>query len=411
MCGVDQSRSDAWPTVSARTAELIRRGAIEVSEPTAAWIEDLHRASLSSGAAQSIASDPVLAASTRRANLATLMGWIAANIERPGRRVPPALSPDALAHARDLVRRGMEAAAQDGYRKAQSVAWQRWMEACFGLTDDPAELQDLLQVSAHSISTYVDDTMEAVSAQMQLERADLTTGTHAERLETVTLLLEGAPLDPRTAETRLGYRLTGTHTAAVVWGAPGVDPGRLESTAESLLAASGAGQRLTVIANASTLWVWFPREVPEDHRLQALVPDEVHVAVGRPAAHREGFRSSHLDAMDVQRTIAQAGSRRRLAFHRGIQLVALLGRDRQAADAFLDSTLGALQTAEAELRVMALTYIQEQCNVARTAERLYTHRNTVLRRLRRVDELLPLPLAENTIHVGAALELLSWRTP
>jgi DNA-binding PucR family transcriptional regulator len=55
------------------------------------------------------------------------------------------------------------------------------------------------------------------------------------------------------------------------------------------------------------------------------------------------------------------------------------------------------------------TYIREQCNASRTAERLYTHRNTVLRRLARADELLPRPLAEDVIGVGAALEVLRWR--
>ena len=48
-------------------------------------------------------------------------------------------------------------------------------------------------------------------------------------------------------------------------------------------------------------------------------------------------------------------------------------------------------------------------NTSRTAERLYTHRNTVLRRLARADELLPCPLAENVVSVAAALEVLRWR--
>lgn len=42
------------------------------------------------------------------------------------------------------------------------------------------------------------------------------------------------------------------------------------------------------------------------------------------------------------------------------------------------------------------------------ADRLYTHRGTVVRRLARVDELLPRPFATNTVAVGATLEVLRW---
>ncbi|WP_369820674.1 helix-turn-helix domain-containing protein [Oleiphilus sp. HI0125] len=39
---------------------------------------------------------------------------------------------------------------------------------------------------------------------------------------------------------------------------------------------------------------------------------------------------------------------------------------------------------------------------------MHTHRNTLLRRLTKAQELLPRPLEENLIQVGAALELSSW---
>lgn len=399
----------AWPSVDARTAELIRLGALQVSDPAASWIEDLHTASLSGPVLSGIASDPGLRASTRRANLSIVMGWIAANIERPGERVDPRLSADVIAHSRDLVRRGMDDAAFDAYRKSQAVAWRRWLQACFTLTEDATELRELLELSAHSIAAYVDDVMDAVRARMQAERADLTTGTHADRLSAVTLLLEGARAETTVIEARLGYRLSGAHTGLVVWGEPGVDPGLLETAAEAFVETTGAPSRLTVIANSRTLWVWLPLEMAEDRGLLRRVPEGVRVAAGRPAEGREGFRSSHLEAVDVQRTMERAASTKRLAFHRDTALISLLLRDPQDAEAFLHRTLGDLHTADPELRHVALTYLREMCSVARTAEVLFAHRNTVLRRLRRVDELLPRPLAADPVHVAAALELMSWR--
>jgi DNA-binding PucR family transcriptional regulator len=53
--------------------------------------------------------------------------------------------------------------------------------------------------------------------------------------------------------------------------------------------------------------------------------------------------------------------------------------------------------------------VEEQCNASRAATRLYTHRNTLLRRLARADELLPHPLAECSVNVAVALNVLRWR--
>ena len=53
-------------------------------------------------------------------------------------------------------------------------------------------------------------------------------------------------------------------------------------------------------------------------------------------------------------------------------------------------------------------FVDSQCNASRAAARLYTHRNTLLRRLARADELLPRPLAEHSVSVAVALDVLRW---
>ncbi|MFC7572540.1 helix-turn-helix domain-containing protein [Klenkia terrae] len=58
-----------------------------------------------------------------------------------------------------------------------------------------------------------------------------------------------------------------------------------------------------------------------------------------------------------------------------------------------------------------LTYVRSLGSTTATAHALFTHRNTVLRRLSRADELLPRPLAEHAVAVAAALDLLRWRRP
>jgi DNA-binding PucR family transcriptional regulator len=131
--------------------------------------------------------------------------------------------------------------------------------------------------------------------------------------------------------------------------------------------------------------------------------------VGRPGTDVDGFRRSHLDAATTQRMLARLTSPQQVARYQDVQLVALLTSQPTAVDEFLGDVLGGLLTAEPDVQQTVLTYVRELGNASRTAERLYTHRNTVLRRLARADDLLPRPLADDVLGVGAALEVLRWR--
>ena len=91
------------------------------------------------------------------------MHWAAANMRDPGAPVPANLGPEPLGIARDLVRRGLDESALDAYRIGQNVAWRRWMEVAFGLTSDPDEFRELLDVTARSISAFVDATLAGIA--------------------------------------------------------------------------------------------------------------------------------------------------------------------------------------------------------------------------------------------------------
>ncbi|MCY1434250.1 hypothetical protein D9M71_503060 [compost metagenome] len=56
-------------------------------------------------------------------------------------------------------------------------------------------------------------------------------------------------------------------------------------------------------------------------------------------------------------------------------------------------------------------FLANGCNITQTAEALGTHRNTLLRRLERAQDLLPVQLADHRIQIAAALELVIWNTP
>jgi DNA-binding PucR family transcriptional regulator len=271
----------------------------------------------------------------------------------------------------------------------------------------------MLDITSQSISAFIDATLAGISAHIEHERDELTRGTHAERREVVTLILDGAPITRQRAEARLGYALDRTHTAAVIWtDEPGSDLSQLDRTAEAFSRAAAGTRPLTVIASAATRWVWVAGAVALDaHLLEQAVraAPAVRVAVGPTSRGVAGFRRSHLDAITTQRMVARLRSRQRIAFFTDVQLVALLTRDPDRADEFIRHVLGDFEAAAADLHTAVLTFVNEQCNASRAAGRRYVHRNTLLRKLARADELLPRPLSENSVHVAVALEALRWR--
>ena len=239
-----------WERPSDRIRELIRHGAELVLNAQSDWLEELDQATLSAANVEELAADPVLNVATRRSTRANLLHWAAANVSDPGAPVPANLGPEPLAIARDLVRRGLSESALQAYRVGQNVAWQRWMAIAFALTSDPDELRELLDVSARSLFEFVDATIAGIAEQIQVERDELTRGSHAERREAVALILDGAPISKHRAEARLGYGLDQIHTAAVVWGEPECDSSQLDraarrsSTAQTHGAHSASSQAL-----------------------------------------------------------------------------------------------------------------------------------------------------------------------
>jgi DNA-binding PucR family transcriptional regulator len=398
-----------WKRPSEPVRELIRQCAQITVNPRAEWLDELDAEVLS--ASPTIAGDPELAAAVSRSNRANMYFWGTANVRDPGAPVPPNTGPEPMNIAREVARRGLTAFTLDAYRVGEAVAWRRLMEIAFELTSDPGELHELLDVCSRSISAFIDGTLAGIAAQIDQERDDLTRGTHAERRETVALILDGAPIPRKRAEARLGYALTGPHTAAVIWSDDSAgDMARLDGAAEALGHAAGV-RPLTIFASTATRWVWIPSgsiSIAALHDSIESMPD-IRVAIGPSANNIDGFRRSHFDAITTQQMMARLNSPQRVAQFADVELVALITADTDRATEFVHNTLGSFEAAESELQESVRVFVDEQCNASRAATRIYTHRNTLLRRLARADELLPRPLAECSVNVAVALNVLRWR--
>ncbi|QII03649.1 PucR family transcriptional regulator (plasmid) [Rhodococcoides fascians A21d2] len=397
--------------ISPEVRELIREGARSILTTQSEWLDELDDATRATNSV--IAADPELTAAGSRTNRVNLLVWASANLRDPGERVAPHLGAEQEEIARALVRRGLDGHVLDGYRVGQNAAWRCWMRTAFTLTDDSVLLAELLDVTAGSIAMFVDDTIAAVEDIMRRERSESTGGPNAGRLDAVLTVVNGTQISQSRAEHCLGYRLSGEHVAAIVWSTrPDVDGGYLDDVANAVGHASES-RPLIVSPSIATRWVWAATttvDTDEVHKRAAHCP-EIRVALGTLAAGLDGFRRSHLDALTTQRLLARLESTRQVATFDAVELVVLLTTDSVAADAFVHRTLGDLVSGGAALHEAVRTFIAEQHNASAAAERLYLHRNTLMRRLARAETLLPKRVRDNSINIALALEIVHWRSP
>ncbi len=359
--------------------------------------------------------DAQLAAAISASTRSNLAHWATSQIADPGQRVQPNMVPETVELAREIVRRGYDDAALAGYRIGQNIAWQRWMDAAFTVCEDPADLREVLTVTYRSTAAFVDEMLTALRLEMERERELLSSRARSDRLEAVSLVLENAPIGELAASRRLRYELARTHLAAVAWSddiGPR-DPEALAAAIDALARELGdGGLPLTAAPNASTLWGWFAvpaGTAPDAAAVTALAAPRgrIRVAIGRPAAGIDGFRRSHRQAL-----LAQALMRRQpsdialtVASYAELEVASLASVDEDRAAEFVTQTLGALASAEPVLRETLRVFLAAQCNVSATARSLFTHRNTVLGRLKRAEQLLDIPLERHVLEVSLALEL------
>jgi DNA-binding PucR family transcriptional regulator len=408
------ARPRFWEPPSDRVGELIRTGVSTLLERPTELFESLD-AAVADTARTVMAADPGLADALRASSRANIGHWATANLRSPGLPVAPRLGPENVGVARDVVRRGFDQTILASYRAGQNVTWQYWMAMMFELAGDRDELHEVLDISSRSIFAFVDDTLADITELIDAERAQLLDGTHVARLETVNLVLEGAPITSRRASERLRYELSARHTAAIAWSEGATpQPGGLDLAAEALARACGADRPFTVLASQTSLWVWVASaDEPDLDALRAelgALPD-VRMAVGTTAAGMDGFRRSHLDAAATLRLLHGSPAGTQVASYEDVQVVALATQDRERSGEFVTRTLGDLANASAELQETLRVYLREQWSATRAARVLFTHRNTILNRLARAQELLPGPLDQRAVQIGLALEIVHWLGP
>jgi len=326
----------------------------------------------------------------------------------------PSLGPDQrevvrLSAARDIPFERIV----EGLRLAQSY-WTELLLDQAGYANTKATLKPLLAVVGRSF----DRVVGAVIREYLAEQARQLDSAAARRRDVVDALIDGRPVEPDLARARLGINLDHEHLALVVQTnspsnarAAHIDLRRAASAAGRLF---GVAQPLLHDAGEDQLWVWITKaRIANPASLRALEAElaatTIRVSVGSVRSGAEGFRRSHLDARAAS-VIAALRAQGGLVFYRQVELAALVGHDLDAARWFVRDHLGGLATnagSSNELRKTLDVYYESNMSLVAAALPLHVHRNTVVHRLHRIEEILGHPVSCNVLEVRVALQLVS----
>jgi hypothetical protein len=325
--------------------------------------------------------------------------------------------PGAIAWAHELVHRGFDLATLlRSYRLGHGLVEKRFDEASVEL-EIPSELR--WRVSAHATRyffAYVDSVCTQLVRDYEEERARWIRGAAAARTEMVTAIIGGEPVDAREATATLRYDVSRRHLCFVVWtdtAAHGTAESRasLESAAAALAAQLGSAPTVTIQIGARAVWAWTHCSSADADRAAATLsmPDGHRAALGTPAEGLTGMRLSYEEARSARRVAELMGTRPgSITRYSQAALTAVLTAEPAEAVRFAEAQLGALadpDDAMTRLRSTVRVYLEENLSPARTARRLGVHQNTVVYRVKRVEEILGRELSASPLELGVALRL------
>jgi DNA-binding PucR family transcriptional regulator len=359
-----------------------------------------------------VTSDADLAALTLAScssNVEAILSMLTTGIPASAAQAPVT----ALEHARAMAARGAE--VNDTlrfYRLGQGHFLDRWAEALEATVGDPVRVLAALREATDFAVEYVDLVSASVSAEHLAERERRQRRSALLRADLVRALLAGEPHDPHAAERTLGHRLNGPQLCAVCFSTR--PTGRLESAAQAVAEACGASRPLVLPDGASALTVWLsPRDPSGEHAdlvRQALEARTypVSVGLGTVGSGLDGFRKSHDEAVRARRVAELTRAPTGLTAFDDVALFDLLLRDVESACRFARRELGPLAEPAPTHRTLRNTLravLEPRGGISHAARALGVHRNTVLQRVRKAEELLGHPSDQRATEVHAALLL------
>ncbi|QNP71120.1 helix-turn-helix domain-containing protein [Streptomyces roseirectus] len=321
---------------------------------------------------------------------------------------------------REATRRGLPAGGTFDVLKGQLDCLVRELfHACEDLLG-PAEAADVTRTLSGALVAEVQHILLTLAEQAEHERRGWFGSAAAHHQELVLDILDGTDIDAPQAFLRLGYDISRSHLALIVWRDDWDAHGTadLAAAATTLLRGAGCSSLLTVPVGVSSLWAWGARTRGNPLSLRQLRDAEgphrqvpgVHIAAGLPGEGIEGFRTSHRQAGEAAELIRAAGpgagGQRSPYDYADLELAVLLRSRPDLSAGFVRRELGPLAGEDmAELRTTVKCYLDLERSMSAVAGRLHIAKSSVAYRIRKAERLLGRPVQEDRLRLHSALLL------
>ncbi len=364
---------------------------------------------------------PVLAllASSVHSNVGTCLQILQHQIELSAVHAPAA----SLEYARRRAQRGTPLPALLRAYRLGHTCFSDWLVKELARQADDAERITAATLGmSRIVAGYVDQTSEEIVAAYTRERERWLRNRSAARAARIRDLLSGERVNVSATEATLGYRLRQYHVGLACWAGDATaavdNITRLEHAISHVAAkVAGSGDPVFLPRDESSAWAWLPLGIRDRFdatdaagAAAAGVDGDLHFAFGDAARGITGFRLTHQQALAAQ-AVALAGPPPQVVTFGEVAPVAMMLGSGDLLRAWVLATLGGLATDDehhARLRDTLLIFLQSGGSYKTTAELLTLHKNTVQYRIRKAEESLGRPAAENRHDVELALRASQW---
>ncbi|HUA30259.1 MAG TPA: helix-turn-helix domain-containing protein [Streptosporangiaceae bacterium] len=400
-------------------AELMASVAATVSRRADAVSEDVYEVILRE-IPELHGDQPVLTllASSVHSNIATCLQIMQHQIDLSAVQAPAA----AVEYARRRAQRGTSLTALLRAYRLGHTCFSDWLLKELARQADDAQMITAATLAMSKIvAGYVDQTSEEIVAAYTRERERWLRNRSAARAGRIRDLLSGARVNVSAAEATLGYRLRQYHVGVVCWAGDATSAvdniTRLEHAIGHVAGkAACSGDPVFLPRDESSAWAWLPLGIRDTFDAKAAstagLDDDIHFAFGDAVRGTTGFRLTHQQAIAAQAVALAAGppAAQAVAFSEVAPVAMMLG-SAELLRAWVFKTLAGLADDDehhARLRDTLLAFLQTGGSYKTTAERLMLHKNTVQYRIRKAEESLGRPVAENQHDVELALRASYW---
>jgi len=348
-------------------------------------------------------------------NVSTVLHILQHGIDLEHVRAPAA----AEEYARRLAQHGAPVAALLRAYRIGSARFEEWCLQELGRSTESASIVSATGMRiAGTLNAYIDRVSEEVLGAYESEKEKWLRNQSAARAARVRALVREDQPDVAASEAILGYRLRQYHLGVVTWitraPAGGNALGLLERAAGEVAAQAGCDGRLMFVPqDESSAWAWLPLGGRRDVSLADVCikgigsGERIRFAFGEPALGVTGFRRTHQQAVSAKAVALAAGpTGPAVTAFAEVAPLALMSGSLELLRAWVAETLGPLAHDDensARLRDTLRVFLQENLSYKATAERLVLHKNTVQYRVRKAEESLRHPVAQDRLLVELAL--------